>query len=253
MKHVVVKKFLQDEVMLTKFISNFDSEGEDFGNQDRNSLKLFDLNGLTINVKSFKVPNVVNQIAYKFFRKSKAQRSFEYANKLAKLGIGTPQPIAYYEFTTPFLFQKSYYISEQLDCDYTYRDLTQDFNIPNYESILRAFTRFTYKLHENNVLFLDHSPGNTLIKVNNNDYEFFLVDLNRMAFKPLDFNTRIKNFARLTIHEKMVEVMSDEYAKCIGEPYEKVFRLMWQYTNEFQYRFYRKKRLKKKLKFWKKS
>ncbi|RSK40697.1 lipopolysaccharide kinase InaA family protein [Mangrovimonas spongiae] len=253
MKHVVVKKFLQDEVMLTKFISNFDSEGEDFGKQDRNSLKLFDLNGLTINVKSFKVPNIVNQIAYKFFRKSKAQRSYEYANKLIKLGIGTPQPIAYYEFTTPLLFKKSFYISEQLDCDYTYRDLTQDFNIPNYEPILRAFTRFTYKLHENNVLFLDHSPGNTLIKVNNNDYEFFLVDLNRMEFKPLDFNTRIKNFARLTIHEKMVEVMSDEYAKCIGEPYEKVFSLMWQYTNEFQYRFYRKKRLKKKLKFWKKS
>ncbi|GGH47162.1 lipopolysaccharide kinase InaA family protein [Mangrovimonas yunxiaonensis] len=245
------KRFTAQDQQLDDFIKNFKSSGTPFGNQDRNSLKLFDLNGLTINVKSFKVPNPINQLAYRFFRKSKAQRSFEYANKLVALGIGTPKPIAYYEFTTPFLFKKSYYVSAQLDCDYTYRDLTKDFNIPNYEAILRAFTRFTYKLHENKVLFLDHSPGNTLITVNNDDYGFFLVDLNRMEFKTLDFETRIKNFARLTIHKKMVEVMSDEYAKCINAPYEKVFNLMWQYTNEFQDKYHQKKRLKKKLKFWK--
>src|SRR5690606_18122261 len=98
-------------------ILNYDKEGESFGNQDRNSLKLFQFKEMTINVKSFKVPNLINQIAYRFFRKSKAQRSFEYANKLTELQIGTPQPIAYYEFQTPFLFKKSYYVSEHLNYD----------------------------------------------------------------------------------------------------------------------------------------
>ena len=102
-------------------------------------------------------------------------------------------------------------------------------------------------------IFLDHSPGNTLIKKMDHDYNFYLVDLNRMAFKNLDFETRIKNFSKLTIHKSMVEVMSDEYAKCSGESYDTIFNLMWKFTEDFQNKYHRKRRLKKKLKFWKKS
>lgn len=248
----IYKDYAESKKEIDAMVSNFDSTGTPFGNQDRNSLKLFEVKGKTINVKSFRIPNIINQIAYRFFRKSKAERSFEYANKLTNLGIGTPQPIAYYEFKSPLLFKKSYYISEQLDCDITYRELTTDLNYPNHEEILRAFTRFTYNLHEKNVNFLDHSPGNTLIKKNEDSYDFYLVDLNRMKFKPMDFETRIKNFSKLTIHESMIKVMSDEYSKCCNEPFEKVFKLMWSSTQAFQEKYYRKKRLKKKLKFWKK-
>ena len=237
---------------LNHFITYFDDLGEQFGNADRNVIKLYDLEGETINIKSFKVPNIVNQIAYKFFRKSKAQRSFEYASKLKNLGIGTPQPIAYYEFSTPFLFKKSFYISEHLDCNLTYRELTRDLEYPDHEAIMRAFTRFTYKLHESNINFLDHSPGNTLIKKVGDEYLFYLVDLNRMEFKPMSFETRIKNFARLTVHQSIVKTMSNEYARISGEDYNKVFNLMWKETEAFQEKFKRKKRLKKKLKFWKK-
>jgi len=237
---------------LDHFISNFNDLGTQFGKADRNVIKLFELEGETINIKSFKVPNIFNQIAYKFFRKSKAQRSFEYASKIKDLGIGTPQPIAYYEFATPFLFKKSFYISAHLDCDLTYRELTRDLDYPDHEAILRAFTRFTYKLHQNNINFLDHSPGNTLIKKVGDAYQFYLVDLNRMEFKPMSLETRIKNFSRLTVHQSIVETMSDEYAKISGEDYTKVFRFMWKETEAFQEKFKRKKRLKKKLKFWKK-
>jgi len=233
------------------FIENFNTSGEQFGKASRNTIKLFDLGDQTVNIKLFKVPNIFNQIAYKFLRKSKAQRSFEYANILLEHGIGTPQPIAYYEFTTPLLFKKSYYVSEHLKCDLTYRELTKNFDYPDHETILRAFTRFTFKLHENDIHFLDHSPGNTLIKKMDGHYEFYLVDLNRMKFRTMDFQTRIKNFSRLTIHKSMVEVMSDEYAKLCNEDYEKVFELMWNYTEAFQRKFHRKKNLKKKLKFWK--
>ncbi len=254
MKRLEIKaEFDSYKLVLNDFIKNFNTEGEPFGNQDRNSLKLFKLDKKTINIKSFRVPNFVNQIAYKFFRKSKAQRSFEYANKLTELNIGTPQPIAYYEFETPFLFKKSYYVSEQINDDLTYRELTTNFDYPDYENILRAFTRFTFNLHEKGIHFLDHSPGNTLIKKTDTGYNFFLVDLNRMEFKSLDFETRIKNFSKLTIHKSMIEIMSDEYAKCTGEDYNRIFNLMWKETEDFQNRYHRKRRLKKKLKFWKKN
>ena len=252
MKSVFQETYKPHQDKLTHFITNFDNLGEEFGKADRNAIKLFDLEGETINIKSFKIPNIINQIAYKFFRKSKAQRSFEYASKLTELGIGTPNPIAYYEFKTALLFKKSYYISAHQDSDLTYRELTTDLNYPDHELILRAFTRFTYMLHQNDINFLDHSPGNTLIKKVGEAYVFYLVDLNRMKFTSMDFETRIKNFARLTTHRSMVETMSDEYAKISGEDYNKIVNLMWRLTEGFQEKFYRKKRLKKKLKFWKK-
>src|SRR5690606_12003186 len=126
--------------------------------------KLFKLEDKTLNVKSFKVPNAINKVVYRFFRKSKAQRSYEYANKLVQLGIGTPQPIAYFELPKALTFYKSYYISEHAAYDFTYRELNHDFEMESHEAILRAFTRFTFDLHQKEVHFLDHSPGNTLIQ-----------------------------------------------------------------------------------------
>ena len=234
---------------VVKMIHNFNAIKGGVGT--RNVIKIVEVDATDLNLKAFKIPNIVNQIAYNFFRKSKAQRSFEYAKKLIDLQVGTPKPIAYFEYRNVFLFRKSFYISEQLHCDITYRELTKDFSYPDYDNILRAFTRFTFSLHEKGIHFLDHSPGNTLIKKNSETYDFYLVDLNRMNFGMLDFETRIKNFSRLTTHKFMVEVMSDEYAKSSGEDYNKIFDLMWKSTQDFQKKFHGKKRLKKKLKFWK--
>lgn len=250
MKCIINNDYLNFKEFLKDCIINFDTKGESFVNQKRNSLRLFYIDDFIINVKSFRIPNFINQIAYKFFRKSKAQRSYEFGMKLIDIGIKTPRPIAYFEFTSFLLFRKSYYLSEHLDCDLTYRELTKDLDYPDHENILRAFTRFTFGLHEKGVNFLDHSPGNTLIKKVDEEYRFYLVDLNRMKFKPMNFETCIKNFERLTIHKSMVETMSDEYAKISGENYNKVFNLMWSSTQAFQEKFQRKKRLKKKLKLW---
>ncbi|MBT8245543.1 MAG: Kdo domain containing protein [Winogradskyella sp.] len=252
MKSVIHSKYLAKKNSLVKLIKCFDTSEEHILKENRNTLKLFELDDITVNIKSFKIPNLVNRIVYQYFRKGKAQRSFEYAKKLIDLGIGTPQPIAYFKQDKGLLFGRSFYISEQLNYDLTYRELIHDFNYPDYENIIRSFTQFTYQLHEKGIQFLDHSPGNTLIIKRENDYDFYLVDLNRMNFGTLDFETRIKNFARLTPHRSMVEIMSDEYAKCVDSSFEKVFELMWKETQNFQYKFHRKKRIKKKLKFWKK-
>ena len=240
-------KNLKDEVGL--LIESYDKSGEQL-KDERNKLKIFNIDGLKLNIKSFKVPNFINQIVYNFFRKSKAERSFEYANRLLSLGIKTPSPIAYYENSTDLLFKESYYVSEQLEYDLTYRELTTDFNFPDYEKILRDFTRFTFQLHEKNVNFLDHSPGNTLIIKRNNHYDFYLVDLNRMKFGPMDFEARVKNFSRLTDHKSIIEIMSDEYSKCIGENSEVVYALMLKYVRRFRRKFEGKKRLKEILIFW---
>ena len=87
-------------------------------------------------------------------------------------------------------------MSRHLDYELTYRELVTDPAYPDHENILRAFTRFTFELHEKQIQFLDHSPGNTLIKKVDGDYQFFLVDLNRMNFKELNFEERMLNFSQ---------------------------------------------------------
>lgn len=248
MKFQFSEKYKSQEKTTLKLLSNFENEGELFNDGRRNVIKTVMLQDQKLNIKSFKIPNVLNRVVYKFLRPSKAKRSFENATYLLDSGIGTPHPVCYLEEDSALLFNKSYYVSEQLEADITFRKLILEPDYPNRELILRKFTAFTHQLHENNILFKDHSPGNTLIKKNGEDYDFFLVDLNRMEFKELTFEERILNYTRITSKQDMVAIMSDEYAKLTGQDYQKVFSLMWKHTAAFQEKFYRKKRWKKRFK-----
>lgn len=246
--------FLKYTSNLLSIIKDFRTSGVVFGNGKRNTIKLFELENQTINIKSFKVPHLFNRIVYKYFRESKAKRSYEYATTLLEKGIGTPQPIAYFENTNWLGLKDSYYVSEHLVTELTFRELITIPDYPDHENILRQFTRFSFDLHEKGIEFLDHSPGNTLIKkVSENQYQFYLVDLNRMNFhQQMTFEQRMKNLNRLTPQKSMIAVMSNEYSKFYTEKTEaEIFDKMWQETFEFQEKFARKKRLKKKLKFWK--
>ncbi|MGM8361083.1 lipopolysaccharide kinase InaA family protein [Flavobacterium sp. ARAG 55.4] len=254
MNSKVAPLFKANSVSVLDKINNFDSQGILFGSGKRNKIKLFELEGKTINIKSFKIPHLINKIAYKYFRKTKARRSYEYATVLLEKGIGTPQPIAYFENYDGIGLKESYYVSEHLVTELTFRELVTNPNYPDYSNILRQFTQFTFQLHEKGIEFLDHSPGNTLIKKGSEgQYLFFLVDLNRMNFhQSMNFHQRMNNFRRLTPQKGMITVMSNEYSKLYTEKTEaEIFNKMWELTNNFQEEFYRKKRLKKKLKFWK--
>lgn len=247
MKIKIAKPFQEDKDKIENIFKNFHNDGLLLGNGERNQIKLFDLKGQSINVKSFKIPNLINKIVYKYFRKSKAQRSFDNALYLLEHGIGTPQPIAYAENFSLFGLKDSFYASKHVEYDLTFRELVSNPDYPERDQILASFTKFTHLLHENGILFKDHSPGNTLIKKTEEGYDFFLVDLNRMVFKPLTFEERIKNFSRLTPKEEMVRVMSNRYAELMNRNPEEVFELMWKHTKTFQEKYHRKRRLKKKL------
>ena len=87
---------------VAKMIHNFN--GIEGGVGIRNVIKIISIDAIDLNIKAFKIPNLINQFAYRFIRKSKAQRSFEYANKLIDLQVGTPKPIAYFEYRTCLLY-----------------------------------------------------------------------------------------------------------------------------------------------------
>lgn len=227
--------YLKHEDSIAQMISNFEIEGENVVDGERNAIKKFKLGETEVNIKRFKNPNVFNAFIYKYFRKSKAKRSYEYANILISKDIKTPIPVAFYERTSLFCLKDSYYMSKHINYDFDFRNLIHNPQFPNRESILRQFTDFTFKLHENNIEFLDHSPGNTLIMDNKNgSYDFYLIDLNRMRFKSMNFNQRLQNFRRLWLSKTMVKIIAQRYSELYSESFDKVHDHLLMSSRKFQ-------------------
>jgi hypothetical protein len=219
---------------LEKVVNNFSEIGEYVTKGDRNIIKKVTIAGKTYNIKSFKTPSFFQGIVYQFLRKSKAKRSFEYASKLIDSSINTPFPVAYSETFSAGL-KESYYVSEHIDYDFDFRVLIHNPKYPNREEILKHFTVFSYKLHQNNVNFLDHSPGNTLIKDRGDgQYDFYLIDLNRMRFEPLSLDKRMHNLRRLWLSKTMINIIAAEYAKLNGSTFDEIHSLLSKHSRAFQ-------------------
>ena len=238
---------------LLDIINNFTNSGQDFVIGKRNKIKLFDYQSTKIIVKSFKKPFFLQAIVYRFFRMSKAKRSLVHAKILESKQINTPKPIAYFENKSLFCLLDSYYLCEQIVPDFLFKDLIEkDIYTADLPQILKYFAQFSFGLHQAGIEFLDHSPGNSLfIKKDDGSYEIYLVDLNRMKFHDsMPFEVRMKNLSRITPSKEMIQIISAEYALLYKKNETEVFDLLWKYTSDFQTKYYRKIRIKKRLFFW---
>jgi len=206
----------------------------------RNEIKVVDFEGEELVVKSFKEPNWVNKVAYLLYKDSKAKRAYEYALKIPDF---TPAPIAYREFYERGLMKRSYFISKKFDYDFTMKVPLDDPSFVDREALLQAFVEFTKKLHDSGILHLDYSPGNILIKKEGSSYHFKIVDINRMKFKKLSQNDRMKNFAKLGASDEDLSFMVYNYSQD-----KKDVSLAIEYARKHQgFRAF-KKRMKKLLK-----
>ncbi len=179
----------------------------------RNELRHMSFQGIDMVVKSFAIPNFINRLVYGSLRKSKAQRSYEYAEKLNSLGIKSPTPIAYYTERCGFLFSHSYYISKKSTCLYTFYDVIDNVELENRELYLRCVGRMTAKMHDAGIYPLDYSGGNILLDMVDGTPQFELVDLNRMAFGNIDIDKGCRGFERLNVEPEALAVMAREYAR----------------------------------------
>lgn len=223
---------------LEELPTNFEKTGEVIYD-GRNIVKIIAAPGLDINVKSFKIPNIINQLVYGNFRESKAKRSFEYANILIEKGINTPDPIAYIEEKRGILYNRSYYISVQEQFDGLMREFKWG-ELKGREELLKQFARFTASMHEKGILHIDYSPGNILYKKQGEEYSFYLVDLNRMYFGTVSMKQGCANFCRLWGNREMLTYIAREYAKARNYDEEQCIALVLHYHNKFWKSFTKK-------------
>ena len=188
--------------------------------------------GYFLIVKRFKRPNIINQIVYSFFRRSKARRSFDYSLEVQKRGFGVADPIAYIEIKHGGLLTDSYYISLYMERMEELREYMAVYRAEDRELRL-AFARFTAQLHKAEILHVDYSPGNILVKKQAGSYVFALVDVNRMKFKSISVVDACKNLARLATSRKVLDEVACEYASQRGWDSLEIMRLMGEYSDRF--------------------
>lgn len=181
--------------------------------KNRNEIREFQVAERNIIVKEFKVPNLINRIAYGWLRPSKAERSYQYALALRELGIGSPSPIGFVTLRRGLLFSLSYYASLRSACPISYMEL-YDGRHPDRDEYLRAIARTTARLHEAGWLHTDYSRGNLLLGRNAaGEIMVDLVDLNRLRRRTVDLPTGCRNFERLPMTDEMLTVLITAYAR----------------------------------------
>ena len=96
------KKINIEYAWLTSFVEQvadaryFEKEGCMI-HSGRNILKIFSIDGVSVVVKRYGRITLINRVLYALLRKSKAQRAYENSFILRRLGIDTPEVVAYVE------------------------------------------------------------------------------------------------------------------------------------------------------------
>ena len=219
------------ESFIQSLPSIFDQEGEIIY-EGRNMLKVYEVNGIKLTVKSFKIPHLINQAAYSFFRKSKAERSYEFGMGILRKGINTPVPIAYIEQHCVGLLRRSYYISEYCDYDRSFREFDlRPGTFIKKKNVLLAFADFTVAMHEAGIYHEDYSNGNILFKEKDGNILFSVIDINRVTFGPVGLQKAYKAFRRLCAGEEMLCIIAERYAELRNFNTEECVRKMKYYND----------------------
>ncbi len=228
---VLNPKFASLQAFVSSLPSIFSTEGMCIY-QGRNQIKVFVVDGVSINVKAFHIPIFINQIAYSFLRKTKARRAYEYALEVRRRGFETPEPIAYIEQRTFGLLKQTFFVSLQCDMPGIMRTfLDADVSNEGKLDLIEAFARYTARLHEAGILHVDYSPGNILFQQTPQGYQFSLVDINRMRFGAVDRETGCANFARLCGNSQFFELVAKFYAQERHFNQEECLRLIFKYRD----------------------
>lgn len=162
--------------------------------------------------KQFATPSMWRGMIYGWFCKSKARRSYEYAQQLDGL---TPYPIAYREVRYCGVLRDSWYACQASECKYTFNDLIHNKSFPNREQILQAIGCFTAELYQRGVYHQDYSGGNILFNEDGSKIE--VIDLNRIKFyRHMPLKKGLRMFERLNIDKEALSILGAAFAQSLN-------------------------------------
>lgn len=197
----------------------------------RNQIRIVDIEGISVVIKYFKRITLANKFIYAHFRKSKAQRAYEHSELFLSKQINSPQPVAYINCFDKGLLVKSYYVSLYTD----YRPIEDLLTLPftEFRKPLETFGRFTYRLHKNGLFHQDYNIGNILFKLVDNQYDFTLIDNNRLKIQPYTLEKSLKSMCRLYLPAECLDVVATGYADAAGVDKTLIINSVSRYREQY--------------------
>ena len=241
MKIVIHPKYSAYQDFVHALPTTFETSGEPVFKK-RNVVKRFLPSGFI--VKRYKRPHLVQRLAYTFWRKSKAERAYLFAEKLQALGICTPQGIAYIEVYRHGLLNDAYFVSTA--CDDPSLLLLRD--EAHYDtSLADALAAYLVELHEKGILHGDLNLSNILYRKEGDTVRFTLIDTNRSSFKvSLTREECLKNLMRLTHRRDLLRYVVERYACLRGWDSETSVARVLHLLDRFEHRNDLKRKWKKR-------
>lgn len=241
-KIIIHKDFSHLEKFINSIPESFLHKGEKL-HDGRNKVKRFRLGREWIVVKKFKRPNIVQKIAYSFFKSSKAERAYLFAEKLRGMGISTPHEIGYIEIKRKGLLDESYFISTQC----SYAALSQILDGEDFSrEAADALAGYLVDLHGKGILHGDLNLTNILYRIEDDKYEFTLIDTNRSKFREsLGRKECLENMKRLTHDRELMEYIVSAYARLKRWDKDGTVREVMESLNRFEEKIRRKRKFQK--------
>ena len=192
-------------------------------------------------IKKYKRTALINCLIYTWFRKSKAQRAFEYAELFLQRGIETAPPVAYIEIKKNGFFHTGYFISEYLPYPLVTDMFGTEMEEEEKKRLRHDLVDFTLQLHLNKVLPLDYNPKNIFYRKTNGKYHFALIDINRLKLgKVPGIRMSMNAFSQLGIPADDFMKIIPLYAEQRGFDIEECIfftlfsRLKWRKQRQFK-------------------
>jgi tRNA A-37 threonylcarbamoyl transferase component Bud32 len=143
----------------------------------RNTLTRLTIAGREVVVKAFPAPRTLLKRIQRIGRDSKAIRAYDHAARMRELGIGTPEPLAAIEADD----KRAWYLCAWADGCTTLRQMNYETGAA-VERQCREVGAFVGRMHQVGAYHYDSTPGNLLMRLDNAQVTFLVVDCNRMRF-----------------------------------------------------------------------
>lgn len=225
-KHYLTNSEFSGLESFIKDIPNFfNSTGKVIKN-DRNELRIIEYQGIKFVIKSYKKITLANRFIYKFFRKSKAQRAYEYALHLKNKNIKTPTPIGFIDLYSNFKLKSSYFISLYVENSSVLSAIKSTDSKTQEIALLNKLAEFIYHAHNNHIFHKDLNMDNIIYVQNGDKEQFYLIDNNRMSFKKPTLSARVNNLKYINLPVEQYAILMAQYAKFMENPHHVLHKIL---------------------------
>lgn len=236
MKIIIAPEFSHLSSFISQMPQSVDKGEGEVVYDGRNKVVKFLHDGKAFMIKRFKRVNIIQQVVYSFFRKTKAERAYLYADIFKERGISTPQPVAYMEFKRLGLFSLGFFVSLEAEGIETHRILR---DVEDYDpNLAQAVAEQVMLLHSKGIMHGDLNLSNFLTTKDDKGYHFTMIDINRSKFCdgfPTDEQC-LSNMVRLTHRRDLYSDLITRYARLRGwdekETAEKALLLLNRFENK---------------------